>query len=147
MQNTLDTASIILEACVETLEQCITAEQKGAGRVELCDRLDLDGTTPSEDLIRAVKKALKIPIRVMIRPRGGDFIYTPAELDQMRQSILLCQDIGVDGVVLGILNKDNELDLEAMRPLIELAKPLNVVIHKAIDDTPDTFAPCSNCSP
>ena len=140
MQNTIDKTSIILEACVETLEQCITAEQKGAGRVELCDRLDLDGTTPSEELIRAVKKALKIPIRVMIRPRGGDFIYTPVELDQMRQSILLCQEIGVDGVVLGILNKDHELDLEAMRPLIELAKPLNVVIHKAIDDTRDTFA-------
>lgn len=140
MPNTLDKTSIILEACVETLEQCINAEQKGAGRIELCDRLDLDGTTPPEELIRAAKKALNIPIRVMIRPRGGHFIYTAAELDQMRQSILLCQDIGVDGVVLGILDKNNELDLEAMRPLIELAKPLHVVIHKAIDDTPDTFA-------
>lgn len=140
MPNTLDKTAIILEACVETLEQCITAEQKGAGRIELCDRLDLDGTTPSEELIRAAKRVLNIPIRVMIRPRGGDFVYSPAELDQMRQAIELCLAIGVDGVVLGILDKENELDLEAMRPLIELAKPLNVVIHKAIDDTPDTFA-------
>lgn len=132
--------NIILEACVESLEQCINAERQGAGRLELCDRLDLDGTTPPESLIRAVKAAVKIPIRVMIRPRGGNFVYSPEEIAQMKEEILMCRNIGVDGVVLGILTPDNQLDIDAMKPLIELAKPLNVVIHKAIDDTEDPLA-------
>ena len=132
--------NIILEACVETLEQCIAAEKRGVGRLELCDRLDLDGTTPAESLIRAVMNSVKIPVRVIIRPRGGIFVCTADEIEQMRKSIILCKSIGVDGVVFGILDKHNELDIAAMLPLIELAKPLNVVIHKAIDLTPDLFA-------
>jgi copper homeostasis protein len=133
-------SNIILEACVETFEQCVNAEKQGAGRLELCDRLDLGGTTPSEELIKRVKAAVNIPIRVMIRPRGGNFTYTPEELDEMRQSILMCRRIGVDGIVLGILTHDNHLDIDTMKPLIELAKPLNVVIHKAIDDTENPLA-------
>lgn len=133
-------SNIILEACVETFEQCVNAEKKGAGRLELCDRLDLGGTTPPEELIKRVKAAVNIPIRVMIRPRGGNFTYTPEELDEMRQSILMCRRIGVDGIVLGILTRDNHLDIDTMKPLIELAKPLNVVIHKAIDDTENPLA-------
>jgi len=136
----MEKENIILEACVETLEQCIAAEKRGVGRLELCDRLDLDGTTPAESLIRAVLGSVKIPVRVIIRPRGGDFICTADEIEQMRQSILLCKALGVDGVVFGILDAQNELDIAAMLPLIELAKPLNVVIHKAIDLTPDLFA-------
>ncbi len=132
--------NIVIEACVETLEQCVNAQQQGAQRLELCDRLDLGGTTPSEELIRAVKAAVTIPIRVMIRPRGGDFVYTPQELEQMRQSIMLCHQLGVDGVVLGILTPDNRLDMETMQPLIDLAKPMNVVIHKAIDETENPLA-------
>lgn len=133
-------SNIILEACVETFEQCVNAEKQGAGRLELCDRLDLGGTTPPEELIKRVKAAVNIPIRVMIRPRGGNFTYTPEELDEMRQSILMCRRIGVDGIVLGILTGDNHLDIDTMKPLIELAKPLNVVIHKAIDDTENPLA-------
>lgn len=127
--------NIILEACVETYEQCVNAEKQGAGRLELCDRLDVGGTTPPEELIRKVKAAVNIPIRVMIRPRGGNFVYTAEELEEMRNAIIMCKNIGVDGIVLGILTSANTLDIETMKPLIELAKPLNVVIHKAIDDT------------
>lgn len=132
--------NIVIEACVETLEQCMNAQRQGAQRLELCDRLDLGGTTPSEELIRAVKAAVNIPIRVMIRPRGGDFVYSPQELEEMRKSIMLCHQIGVDGVVLGILTPDNRLDMETMQPLIDLTKPMNVVIHKAIDETEDPLA-------
>jgi len=136
----MEKENIILEACVETLEQCVAAEKRGVGRLELCDRLDLDGTTPAESTIRAVMNSVKIPVRVIIRPRGGDFVYTADEIEQMRQSIILCKSIGVDGVVFGILDAHNELDIAAMLPLIKFAKPLNVIIHKAIDLTPDLFA-------
>ncbi len=133
-------SNIILEACVETFDQCVNAEKQGAGRLELCDRLDLGGTTPPEELIKKVKAAVNIPIRVMIRPRGGDFVYSAEELEEMRKAIIMCKNIGVDGIVLGILTRDNKLDIETMKPLIELAKPMNVVIHKAIDDTEDPLA-------
>lgn len=131
---------IILEACAETLSQSVNAARKGADRLELCDRLDLDGITPPPDLIRAVKAAVSIPVRVMIRPRGGSFIYSAEEIEIMKRDIMMCHDIGVDGVVLGILTEDNMLDIQSMRPLIALAGPMNVVIHKAIDLTADPLS-------
>jgi copper homeostasis protein len=127
----------ILEACVETFSQCVNAELQGANRLELCDRLDLGGTTPDETLIRQVFETVKIPIRVMIRPRGGDFCYSNDEILEMEQAISLCKQIGVEGIVLGMLDQNNHLDIEKMRPLVQLAKPLKVVVHKAIDLTVD----------
>lgn len=85
----LPNQKVVLEACVESFRQAINAEKQGAGLIELCDRLDLGGVTPSEELIRSVKNRLVIPTRVMIRPRGGDFIYSSRELEEMCQSILL----------------------------------------------------------
>ena len=76
---------------------------------------------------------------MIVRPRGGDFVYSSSELEEMRRSILFCKSVGVDGVVLGILNNDNKLDLEAMKPLVELAKPMNVIVHKAIDRTENPY--------
>mgnify|MGYP003597269294 CR=1 FL=1 len=131
---------IVIEACVGSLQQSINAQQCGAGRLELCDLEDPDGTTPSEAMMRAVKEAVNIPIRVIIRPRGGDFVYSPSEIEQMKESISLARRIGMDGVVLGILTPDNHLDISAMQPLIDLAKPLHVVVHKAIDYTDDPLA-------
>lgn len=124
------------EACVETFHQAITAEQKGADRIELCARLDLDGTTPSREHIEAAKET-GIPVRVMIRPRGGDFIYSRDELGEMLDSINLCKELGVEGVVFGIQRKDRSLDYEQIENLARAALPLKVVIHKAIDETPD----------
>ncbi len=132
--------NIIIEACVGSLEQCVNAERQGANRLELCDLLDPDGTTPSEELMRTVKAAVNIPIRVIIRPRGGNFVYSHVEIEQMKESIRLARKIGMDGVVLGILTPGNRLDIEAMKPLINLAKPMNVVVHKAIDYTDDPLA-------
>ncbi|WP_037317892.1 copper homeostasis protein CutC [Salegentibacter sp. Hel_I_6] len=125
------------EACVETLAQAIAAEKKGADRIELCADLHLEGLTPSKDLILKVVQELHIPVRVMIRPRAGDFLYSEKEITEMKRAIITCKNLGVEGVVFGVLKADKTLDLEIISMLIKLAFPLNVVIHKAIDDTPD----------
>ena len=127
----------IREACVESLEQAIKAEQKGADRLELCAYLAFDGLTPAPDLIKAVVGAVHIPVRVMIRPRSGGFCYNEEELEHMERCIGFCKDLGVEGVVFGALNESGTLNLEALEQLIQVSKPLKVVIHKAIDETPD----------
>ncbi|SHG24506.1 copper homeostasis protein [Salegentibacter echinorum] len=127
----------LVEACVETLKQSITAEKNGADRIELCADLHLGGVTPTKELVRKVKKELQIPIRIMIRPRGGDFQYSAAELTQMRESIEFCKEIGVDGVVFGFLQDDKRIDLSVLIELAKIAKPLQVIFHKAIDETPN----------
>jgi copper homeostasis protein len=129
--------SYLKEACVENLKQALFAEESGADRIELCADLHLDGLSPAQDLILQVKSQLKIPVRVMVRPRGGDFEYSPSEINQMLDSIEFCKKVGVDGVVFGVLKKDKTIDLVAVLELAANARPLNVVFHKAIDDTPD----------
>ncbi|MCF8298337.1 MAG: hypothetical protein K9J13_12395 [Saprospiraceae bacterium] len=127
----------IKEACVETYEEAVKAESLGADRIELCSRLDLDGLTPERDLIKQLHKTLKIPIKVMVRPRAGNFIYSDSEINEMETTIKFCKKLGVFGVVFGILNKKQELDIERIIHLSKLAKPMNVCIHKAIDETED----------
>jgi len=129
--------NFIKEACVESLEEAIIAGKLGADRIELCADLSKDGITPSRAVIESAKQQLKIPIRVMIRPREGDFVYSEVEFDGMKQDIEYCKQLGVEGVVFGILNKDKTLDVERIAALAALSKPLKVVIHKAIDETPD----------
>lgn len=129
--------NLLKEACVGNLKEAINAEKQGADRLELCAELHLGGTTPSEELILQAKQQLHIPLRIMIRPRGGDFVYTEEELQEMRASIEFCKSAGVEAVVFGILDKENQLDLPRISELARLAQPLKVVIHKAIDLTPD----------
>lgn len=131
------TKPYLKEACVESLEQAIAAENNGADRVELCADLHLEGLTPPKELLLKVKQILHIPVRVMIRPRAGNFVYSESELNEMKASILFCKNVGVEGVVFGVLKTDNTLDIEAITMLTHLALPLKVVIHKAIDYTPD----------
>lgn len=128
---------VILEACVETLDQAILAQSNGAHRIELCTRLDLGGLTPPKNLILEVKQHLKIPVMVIIRPVAGGFVYTNDELAQMKKDIEFCKKSGVAGVVLGILNQQNEIDVERTKALVDLAQPMLVTFHKAIDETPD----------
>jgi len=132
--------NIILEACVETYEEAKEAEKNGAHRIELCSRLDLDGLTPDKELIQDVVSQLNIPVKVMIRPRAEDFMYTPEELSKMEDCILFCKQVGVQGVVFGILDEKNKLDYQQIEMLAELASPLEVTIHKAIDQTADPVA-------
>lgn len=124
---------MIKEACVETLEEAISAEKKGADRIELCADLHLDGLTPPFELMQKTCATLKIPVMVMIRPRGGDFVYSEEEVLLMKNDIDLAKKAGVAGVVFGLLTKDNQIDTENSRVLAEYAKPLPVTFHKAID--------------
>jgi len=128
---------IIREACVETFQEALKAEEQGAERIELCARLDLGGITPSYALIESVRKVLSIPVMVMIRPRGGNFVYDPMEIKIMRQNIDACKEMGVSGVVFGLLSQSGNVDLTRTQQLADYAAPLDVTFHKAIDDTPD----------
>ena len=123
----------VLEACVETIQQGLLAEKNHADRIELCQRLDLGGITPDYDSIRIAVNQIKIPVKIMIRPRGGDFIYSDSEVDRMRSDIKYCKSIGVEGVVLGALNKSGEVDDRLTQMFAKLAIPMKVTFHKAID--------------
>ena len=128
---------MILEACVETLEEALKAEARGANRIELCADLHVGGTTPSYALLQSVRDRLPIPIMVMIRPRGGNFIYNNKELKMMKQAIDICKSLNVAGVVLGVLDNHNNINTRDTATLAAHAAPLDVTFHKAIDDTVD----------
>ena len=108
------------------------AENNHADRIEFCHRLDLGGVTPDHDLIRSAVNTIKIPVKIMIRPRGGDFIYSDSEVDKMKSDIRYCKSIGVEEVVLGALNKNGEVDNRLTQRLAKLAFPMKVTFHKAI---------------
>ena len=126
---------IIKEVCVDSLDDAINAEKNGANRIELCGRLDLDGLTPSKDLIKSAFSILKIPIRVMIRPKHPSFVYSEDEISTMIDDIKFCKNLGLDGVVFGCLDEECNFEMKQINRLSEVAKPLNVIIHKAIDST------------
>ena len=130
----------IKEACAETFEEALLAEKNGAHRIELCSRFDLDGLTPDLDLIKKVIDKLSIPVKVMIRPRAGNFVYSEAELEEMKDSILLCKKLKTHSVVFGVLDEENCLNLNQIKTLTEFAAPLEVTIHKAIDLCPDLIS-------
>lgn len=128
-------ADFLLEVCAGSLFSACEAETGGAARVELCENLDQGGTTPSYGTLAATRDALDIALNVMIRPRGGDFLYSAAELDVMQRDIELCKRLGADGVVLGVLTADGDIDVEQTRALVDLAHPLPVTFHRAFDLT------------
>ena len=136
----MDYSKIIREACVENVDQALQAQVLGADRIELCGRLDLDGLTPSEETISGAVRLLTIPVKVMIRPREGDFHYNTEEMDAMLESIDYCKQQNVSGVVFGVLNDQGELDMEAIKLLADRAAPMEVTIHKAIDYVKDPVA-------
>ena len=123
----------VLEACVETIQQGLLAEKNHADRIEFCQRLDLGGVTPNHDLIRTLVKTIKIPVKIMIRPRGGDFIYSDSEVDRMKSDIKYCKSVGVEEVVFGALNKNGGVDNNLTQMLANIAIPMKVTFHKAID--------------
>ena len=122
-----------LEICSGNIESAIAAQAGGADRVELCDNLYEGGTTPSAGTIESARRNLTIKLHVIIRPRGGDFLYSAAEYNIMKHDIELCREYGVDGVVLGILTADGDVDAERTARLVELAKPMAVTFHRAFD--------------
>jgi copper homeostasis protein len=130
---------MIIEACVNSAISAIEAQKGGADRVELCENLHDGGTTPSAGTIRFARKNLQISLFVMIRPRGGDFLYSDDEFGIMKEDIKVAKGIGVDGVVFGILKPDGTIDLERMKALINLARPMGITCHRAFDMTIDPF--------
>ena len=122
-----------LEICVDSVESADEAQIAGADRVELCSNLIEGGTTPGFGTIVSARKILKIGLNVIIRPRSGDFLYTRAEYDIMRRDIDVCGACGVDGIVVGILRPDGNIDIERTAYLIELAHPMSVTFHRAFD--------------
>lgn len=145
---------ILFEACCGSAEECLLAEKAGARRVEVCADLKIGGITPSEESLRKLASyrrngELTLPVHVLIRPRGGDFVYTETEFEEMKASIQLCRQLGFQGAVFGILTESKALDLPRCQVLVAIAQetsddpvvadllpPLSCTFHRAVDETP-----------
>jgi copper homeostasis protein len=123
----------MLEICCANIASALNAQAAGADRIELCDNLWEGGTTPSFGMLKVLRQELKIQIFVLIRPRGGDFLYSDAEFNVMLQDIYLAKELGADGIVSGILNADGTVDCDRTTALIEAASPLPFTFHRAFD--------------
>ena len=128
-----------LEVIAFNIESCMIAERTGAHRVELCDSPGEGGTTPSYGLLCAARKAYHKELYPMIRPRGGDFLYSDAEVAIIRTDIALCKNLGCEGIVTGLLLQDGKVDKDRLEMICELAYPLGVTFHRAFDRTSAPF--------
>jgi copper homeostasis protein len=126
-----------LEIAANALGSALAAQAGGADRVELCENLGEGGCTPSYGTLALVRERLRIGLHVLIRPRAGDFLYTPDELAVMRRDVELCARLGADGVVIGALDADGDVDLAACRALVAAAAGLEVTFHRAFDAARD----------
>lgn len=128
-----------LEVIAFNFESCLLAQQSGAHRIELCDNPGEGGTTPSIGMIKAAREKINIELFPIIRPRGGDFLYSDDEFDIMKEDILQCKKIGCDGIVIGLLHADGSIDKTRTSQLVNLAYPMSVTFHRAFDRTNDPF--------
>jgi copper homeostasis protein len=128
--------AMIFELCAETIDACLAARDGGAHRIELCSGLSEGGITPSHGLILDAVKRSGLPVHVLVRPRGGNFVYSASEIDVMRRDIVHIKEHGAAGAVFGILRPDGRVDIEATRALVQIARPLEVTFHRAFDATP-----------
>lgn len=125
---------MIFEACTGSYMEVVKAFENGANRIELCDNLGEGGTTPSYGTIKKVIENIDLPINVIIRPRGGNFIYNNEEKEIMFTDIEICKSLGVAGLVIGSLTKDNKIDVEFVSKAKELGGDLNITFHMAFDE-------------
>lgn len=135
----MSATKIIFEACVDSIESALAAQDGGADRIELCADLLEGGTTPSAGTIDLVCKQVNIPIMVMVRPRGGDFCYSDLEFEEMKRDIEFIKQFNVAGIVLGILREDGTVDKERTKALIQAARPMQITFHRAFDMTRNPF--------
>lgn len=127
----------MLEIIAFNIQSCIAIQRSGAHRIELCDNPGEGGTTPSKGLIEVARKYTSIELYPIIRPRGGDFLYSDEEFEIMKADVKLCKDAGCDGVVTGILSADGNIDVQRCRELVSLAYPMGVTFHRAFDRVSD----------
>jgi len=125
---------MLLEVCANSFQSAKNAQDAGAHRIELCENLEIGGVTPSQSLLKQVSEELNIPAFVLIRPRGGDFVYSKDEFETMKSDILICKQLGFHGIVSGVLNTDLTIDIERTAELIALSKPLEFTFHRAFDE-------------
>lgn len=124
---------MLVEVCANSLQSALNAEKAGADRIELCSELAVGGITPSYGLLKAVIEKISIPVRVLIRPRSGDFTYSYDEFEIMKKNISLCVEMGFNGIVSGVLNKDATLDSYRTKALVETSDQLQFTFHRAFD--------------
>jgi len=141
----MNNRKVIIEIVAYNIESAMKAQEGGADRVEFCDNPAEGGTTPSYGAIAQVRQHLNIDVFVMIRPRGGDFLYSVEEYHAMKKDIEACKRLSVDGIVFGILKADGTLDKEKCKRLIDFARPLKVTCHRAFDMTKDPFQALEDC--
>jgi copper homeostasis protein len=130
------TSRMIIEACVDSVTSALAAQEGGAHRIELCDALTEGGVTPSAGKIALCRERLRIPVVVLIRPRGGDFLYGDTETEVMLRDIAMAKGLGADGVAIGALRADGTIDEARVAAMIAVARPMEVVFHRAFDGTP-----------
>jgi copper homeostasis protein len=123
----------LLEVSVEGVDGLIVSQENGADRVELCASVLEGGITPSIGIVRQALRRARIPMFVIVRPRGGDFLYSEDEYEGMRQDIIACQQLGVPGVVTGCLTPDAQVDEQRTAELLQLARPMGFTFHRAFD--------------
>ena len=128
-----------LEVIAFDIQSCQMAADNGADRIELCANPHEGGTTPSYGMMKAARKSTQIQVFPIIRPRGGDFLYTAAEFEAMKEDIKAAQDIGCEGVVIGMLNENGSVDVERCQELVELANGMEVTFHRAFDRVNDAL--------
>jgi copper homeostasis protein len=128
---------VLVEICVDSVASAVAAEGGGAARIELCSSLIEGGVTPSAGLMETTRAAISLPLHVMIRPRAGDFFYDDAEFKIMQRDIALAKQLGANGIVLGILDINGQVDIARTQQLLTLARPLPVTFHRAFDMTAD----------
>jgi copper homeostasis protein len=129
----------VLEISVDSAEAAAAAERAGANRIELCSDLSVGGLTPGNELFLAVREQVAIPIFSMVRPRAGDFAYSGVEFSVMKEDIVRAKTLGADGIVLGVLQSDQRVDMARTRELVQLAHPLPVTFHRAFDECRDEY--------
>jgi len=132
------------EVCVDNIKDAMRAVDLGANRIEYCSKLNEEGLTPNVEDVKYLLKNINIPIRIMIRPHSKSFNYSETDISVMLSDISTFKKIDIDGIVIGCLNKDDEIDLKKINLFIEKARPLKVIFHKAIDITSDPLKSLKN---
>ena len=135
----MEVKKAILEVCAFHIESCIIAERAGAARVELCDNPIEGGTTPSYGMIKRTREAISILLYPIIRPRASNYLYSDEELAVMKEDILLCKELGCDGISVGVQTLDGSIDIERLKRIVEWASPMGVTCNRVFDCAPNPF--------